>query len=142
MTLTGEATTMVARILLVEDDEASRELATFLLEHAGYRVSIAHDGAQGVQIALDERPDLVISDLQMPRVNGFELARRLLDDPQWRRVPLVAVSAFSMRGDRETALAAGFDGYLAKPITPETFVQEIAAFLPPAQHAAPPPPDG
>lgn len=133
---------MVARILIVEDDAPSRDLVAFLLEKAGYRLSIAEDGAAGVRIALDEAPDLIVSDLQMPRVNGFALIRRLRDDPAWRRVPLIAVSAFSMRGDREVALAAGFDGYIAKPITPETFVQEIAAFLPPAQRAAAHPPAG
>src|SRR5436853_2785520 len=113
---------MTARILIVEDDDPSRELVTFLLERAGYTIQYAQDGAAGLRAALSDDPDLIISDLQMPRIDGYELVRRLLGDQRWRRVPLIAVSAFSMSGAREKALAAGFDGYFSKPIRPETFV--------------------
>jgi len=127
---------MSARILIVEDDDPSRELVTFLLEKSGYVILSAHDGAVGLQMALEDDPDLIVSDLQMPHVDGYELVHRLVAEPRWRRVPLIAVSAFSMRGDREKALAAGFDGYFSKPISPETFVHEIAEFLPLALRAA------
>jgi two-component system cell cycle response regulator DivK len=133
---------MSARILIVEDDDPSRELVAFLLERSGYTILSAIDGAAGIESALADSPDLIISDLQMPRIDGYELARRLLRDSQWRRVPLIAVSAFSMRGDREKALAAGFDGYFAKPISPETFVQEVTEFLPPALRTSGTTPDG
>jgi two-component system, cell cycle response regulator DivK len=132
---------MVARILIVEDDDASRELVSFLLEKAGYEVWTEPDGAAGLAAALARAPDLIISDLQMPRLNGYELARRLAAESRWRRVPLIAVSAFSMRGDREKALAAGFDEYIAKPIAPETFVRDVAAYLPEPLRAPDLPPE-
>lgn len=122
---------MAARILVVEDDDFSRELVRYLLARHGYAVLEAEDGGRGVQMALMERPDLVLCDLQMPVLNGFEVLRRLRNDPTWRTVPIIAVTAFSMPGDRETALAAGFHNYLTKPITPEIFVEQIEAFLPP-----------
>ncbi len=123
---------MPAMILIIEDDSGSRELAKYLLEASGYATLVAEDGRAGAQMALEAKPDLVISDLQMPFMNGFEVARSLLGNPAWQRVPLVAVTAFSMVGDREAALAAGFDEYITKPITPETFVAQIEVFLPPA----------
>ncbi len=121
---------MPARILIVEDDPASLELARYLLGAAGHETVCATDGGSGVELALDTGPDLVVCDLQMPVLTGFELVRRLRQEPRWRRVPMVAVSAFSMPNDREQALAAGFDAYVSKPITPETFVAEIEALLP------------
>lgn len=121
---------MTARILVVEDDAASLELATFLLECAGFATLAAANGVEGLQLALSERPDLIVSDLQMPVLNGYELIARLRATPAWRRVPLVALSAFSMREDCAKALAAGFDGFVAKPLDPRTFAQQIAEFLP------------
>lgn len=121
---------MPARILIIEDDSASRELVKYLLETAGYVTLDADDGRVGVRMALEMKPDLVICDLQMPVMNGFEVVRYLRETPGWRRVALIAVTAFSMAGDRETALAAGFDEHITKPITPETFVDQVEAFLP------------
>ena len=131
-----------ARILIIEDDPASLELAEYLLDTAGYATLTATDGAAGLALALSTQPDLVICDLQMPVMTGYEVVRRLQGGPTWRRVPLVAVSAFSMPGDRETALAAGFDAYLSKPIVPESFVQEIESLLPPAARVGGTPPSG
>lgn len=127
---------MTARILIIEDDSASRELVRYLLASSGYATLDAEDGSRGLLLALQASPDLVICDLQMPVMNGFELVRRLQEHPQWRRVPLIAVTAFSMVGDRETTLAAGFNDYITKPITPETFVAQIEAFLPPELRCA------
>ena len=128
---------MSARILIVEDDPPSLELARYLLTAAGYETSSATNGGKGVELALGTRPDLVVCDLQMPVLTGFDVVRRLQQDPDWRPVPLVAVSAFSMQSDREQALAAGFDAYLSKPIAPETFVAEIEALLPAGLRARP-----
>ena len=97
---------MSARILIVEDDPASLELARYLLDSAGYETLSATDGGNGVELALGTRPDLVVCDLQMPVLTGFDVVRRLQQDPDWRRVPIVAVSAFSMR-DRSRAGARG-----------------------------------
>jgi two-component system, cell cycle response regulator DivK len=123
---------MGARILIIEDDPASLELARYLLAAAGHATLVASDGGAGMELALSARPDLVICDLQMPVLNGFDVARRLREDPSWHRVPLVAVSAFSMPGDREAALAAGFDAYYSKPIVPEAFVGDVERLLPSA----------
>ena len=116
-------------ILVVEDDDASRMLVTYLLEAAGYEVIVAQDGVQGLALALSESPDLILCDLQMPLMNGYDVARALRADKRWRVAPLVAVTAFSMPGDREMALEVGFDEHLPKPITPETFVQQVQALL-------------
>lgn len=122
---------MNTRILVVEDDAPSLELALFLLDSAGYTTLSASDGGTGLQLALTTEPDMVLCDVQMPVLNGYALVHRLRENPQWHRVPVLAISAFSMRGDRERALQAGFDGYLPKPIVPGGFVQEVESFLEP-----------
>jgi two-component system cell cycle response regulator DivK len=122
---------MAARMLIIEDDPDSLELAAYLLESAGHTTLRAPDGEAGMQLALQESPDLVICDLQIPRMDGHAVVRALRANPKWRRVPVIAVTALSMPGDREKTLAAGFDGFLSKPVTPETFVQQIESFLPP-----------
>ena len=132
---------MAARILIVEDNPANLDLAKYLLEHAGYAVLLAHDGAEGVAVAMRERPDLVVCDLQMPVMDGFEVLRTLRGETSFGSKPVIAVTAFSMSGDQAAALAAGFDGYLSKPIEPEKFVAQIEAFLAPplvAQRRPPP----
>lgn len=126
---------MVARILIIEDDNASRELVKYLFDAAGYDTLDAEDGSLGLRLALEAKPDLVVCDLQMPVMNGYEMIRHLHAHPAWRRVPLVAVTAFSMEGDRQTALSAGFDEHISKPIAPETFVGQVEIFLPPELRA-------
>jgi CheY-like chemotaxis protein len=130
---------MTARILVIEDDEASRMLVTYLLEADGYQVYSASDGREGVRAALEHGPDLILSDLQMPVMDGYEVARLLHADPGWRRAPLVAVTAFSMPGDREKALEVGFQDHISKPIDPERFVRQVEAYLAPASRAVRPP---
>jgi len=123
---------MGARILIIEDDPASRELVKYLLESAGHDTLLANEGATGVQMAIDETPDLLICDLQMPVMNGYQVVQTLREYPLWRKVPVIAVTAFSMPGDRDKALAAGFDEHISKPIAPRHFVAQIEAFLPAA----------
>lgn len=124
---------MAALILILEDDSASRELLQYLLQATGYRTLQAADGAAGLAMALEVKPDLVICDLQMPKLNGFDVMRGLRADPRWHGVAVVAVTAFSMAGDREASIAAGFSEHITKPIDPRTFVAQIEAFLPPEQ---------
>lgn len=126
---------MTARILIIEDDYASRELVKYLLDEAGYDTLDAENGSLGLRLALEANPDLVVCDLQMPVMNGYTVIRQLHADPVWRRVPMIAVTAFSMEGDRETALSAGFDEHITKPIAPETFVGQVELFLPPELRA-------
>lgn len=121
---------MSARILLVEDNEANRYLATFLLENSGYHVLRADNGREAVLAAQNERPDLILMDIQMPEVDGYEAARRIKAEPHLAHIPIVAVTSYAMAGDREKAEGIGFAGYIEKPIATETFISEISRFIP------------
>ena len=123
---------MPARILIIEDNPDSCDLLKYLLESAGYVVLEAVDGSAGVQQALQHDPDMVLCDLQLPVLNGYEVIHALKSDARWRPVPLIAVTAFSMLGDREKALAEGFNDHISKPIEPETIIAQLEAWLPPA----------
>jgi CheY-like chemotaxis protein len=118
-----------ARILVIEDNPANLELMRYLLQSFGHTVLTAADGEVGVAMVRNERPDLVLCDVQLPKLDGIGVARAVRSDPQLRDVPLIAVTAFAMVGDRDKMLQAGFDGYLPKPITPETFLNDIETFL-------------
>ena len=120
----------MACILVIEDNPANLELAQYLLEHHGHTVLVATDGKAGVSLARRERPELIVCDLQMPVLDGYGVLEQLKGDGSMASVPIVAVTAFSMAGDEEKVRRAGFDGYFSKPIEPETFVQQIEAFLP------------
>lgn len=120
---------MKAKILLIEDNEQNRYLATFLLEQHGCAVSHAPDGPAGLDLAERKRFDLILLDIQLPGMDGHAVARALRTKPALADVPIVAVTSYAMAGDREKALAAGCDGYLEKPINPETFVADIARHL-------------
>ncbi|NTV09752.1 MAG: response regulator [Zoogloea sp.] len=127
---------MTARILIAEDHPPSLELMRYLLQASGYRTLTAVDGREALALARREIPDLMICDLQMPNMDGFEVAREFRADPGLAAIPLVAVTAFSMVGDREKVLASGFDGYCSKPIEPELFVAQMELHLEPALRAA------
>ncbi len=121
----------MARILIIEDNPANVELMAFLLAAYGHTPISAPDGARGVAAARAGRPDLVACDVNLPGMNGFEVLAVLKAEPQLAGVPVLAVTALAMAGDREKVLAAGFDGYISKPIEPESFVAELEAFLAP-----------
>ncbi len=118
-------------ILLIEDNPANLELMGYLLGAFGYDTRAAADGGAGLAAARAAAFDLIVCDVHLPVMDGYEVARRLKADPATRAAPLVAVTALAMVGDREKVLAAGFDGYIAKPIDPEAFVRQVEAFLPP-----------
>jgi two-component system, cell cycle response regulator DivK len=120
---------MAARILVVEDNPASLELARYLLVAAGHTVLLAIDGAQGLAVARVERPDIIVSDLQMPGMDGFAMIAQLRADAACCDIPVVALTAFSMPGDETRVMQAGFDAYLSKPIEPERFVAQIESAL-------------
>lgn len=122
---------MAARILIIEDNEINLSLMTYLLRAAGYEALEAHDGEEGWQTAIAASPDLILCDVQMPKLDGYGLAARMKTTAHLKRIPLVAVTALAMVGDREKTSAAGFDGYLSKPINPETFVGQVEKLLPP-----------
>lgn len=127
---------MSARILLIEDNPANLELMSYLLRAFGYAPRTAADGGAGLELALGEAFDLIVCDINLPVMDGYEVARRLKADPARRAVPLVAVTALAMVGDRDKVLAAGFDGYITKPINPEAFVGQVAAYLAPGLRTA------
>ncbi|HLY55940.1 MAG TPA: response regulator [Stellaceae bacterium] len=120
---------MGARILVIEDNATNLELMTYLLNAFGHTTIAAQDGEEGVAAALRERPDLILCDLALPGLDGFGVARRLKSEPGLCDVPIIAVTASAMVGDRDKVIATGFDGYISKPITPETFVTEIESYL-------------
>ena len=116
----------MARILVVEDNRENRALMTYLLAHFGHEVEEAVDGIDGLAKAKASDHDLAVLDLQMPGLDGYEVLAALRADPHLTSMPVIAVTAFSMAGDRERILAAGFDEYISKPINPRTFADQIA----------------
>lgn len=116
-------------ILVVEDNEKNMYLIGFILEKMGHRVIPAATGELGVELAVRERPDLVLMDIQLPGIDGIEATRRIRRSSAGRRVPIVAVTSHAMAGDRERLLEAGCSGYIEKPIDPETIVAELEEFL-------------
>jgi CheY-like chemotaxis protein len=121
---------MSHRILLVEDNPQNRYLVTFLLDKHGYVVDVAEDGEQALEMLAGEPlPDLILMDMQLPRIDGYEATRRIKADPRLRRIPLVALTAHSMKGDQDKALDAGCDEYVTKPVDAEGLVALIARMI-------------
>ena len=117
------------RILLIEDNEQNRYLVTFLLEKHGYTVISANDGEQGIVAAQSCSPALILLDIQLPQMDGLAVARALRGIDTLSDTPIVAVTSHAMTGDRERAIAAGCNGYVEKPIDPDSFVQQVVNFL-------------
>ena len=120
---------MSTRILVIEDNPTNMDLMTYLLRALGYEVECAQDGMAGLQLAKREHFDLILTDILMPELDGFEFARRFKSEAAFSKTPIVAVTALAMTGDRERIMTAGFDGYVSKPIDPRKFVGQIEAFL-------------
>jgi two-component system, cell cycle response regulator DivK len=117
------------KILLVEDNEVNRRLAEFLLRSQGYQVREATTAQEALEILKVERPDLIIMDIQLPGMDGLEATKKIKEQPALANIPVLAVTSYAMKGDREKALAAGCVGYITKPINKVTFIQEIATHL-------------
>lgn len=120
---------MGKEILLIEDNEQNRYLATFLLESNGYSVTSAFDGAMGIELAGRILPQLILLDIQLPIMDGYAVARELRNNPALKNIPIVAVTSYAMTGDREKTIEAGCNGYIEKPINPDTFVAEIKRYM-------------
>ena len=120
----------MASILIIEDNQANMQLMVYLLSAFGHKTVEATEGELGLAAAQRELPDLILCDLQMPGIDGYEVARRIRLEPQLQTILLVAVTAYAMAGDREKVLSAGFNGYISKPINPELFLGQVEAFLP------------
>ena len=120
---------MGARILIIEDNSTNMELMAYLLTAFGHTPLMAYDGEAGVRMAGREQPDLILCDVHLPKLDGYGVVAALKNDPAVAAIPVLAVTALAMVGDRERLLGAGFDGYVAKPIEPEQFVGQLEAFL-------------
>lgn len=120
---------MSKRILVIEDNEQNMYLTTFILESHGHQVMQAWDGQQGIDLAAASAPDLIVLDIQLPGMDGYQVARSIKSDPALAGIPIVAVTSYAMAGDRENILGAGCDGYIEKPINPETFLGQIEKYL-------------
>ena len=117
-------------VLVIEDNEQNLYLMRFLLEKNGFTVVEATDGEKGVEMAKETKPDLILLDIQLPKMDGYAVARELRKNVELAGTSIVAVTSYAMVGDRERVLAAGADGYIEKPIDPDTFVAKIVQHLP------------
>lgn len=120
---------MNKRILLIEDNPQNRYLASFLMEARGWEMVHAEDGPAGVDLATTTQPALILLDIQLPGMDGYAVARALRANPLLAATPIVAVTSYAMAGDRERCLAAGCNGYIEKPIDPQTFAVDVEQFI-------------
>ena len=120
---------MKRNVLIIEDNEQNLYLTTFLLEQSGFKITAARSGPEGIALATLIQPDLILLDIQLPQMDGYAVAQALRQNPDLKDVPVVAVTSYAMVGDRERTLAAGCNGYIEKPINPDTFRSEIDRYL-------------
>jgi CheY-like chemotaxis protein len=127
-----------ASILVVEDNNDNLTLVDYLLRAYGYEPLLARSGEEGLRIAVETHPDLMLLDIRMPGMDGYQVAAAVRNTPRLERTRVVALTASAMTGDRERIAAAGFDGYIQKPIDPETFLARLKPFLaePSGEHNA------
>lgn len=117
------------KILIVDDNEDSRDLAAKVLQRSGYLIVHAVDGEEALAKAFDEQPDLILMDRSLPKIDGLEVTKRLKREERFKRVPIVALTAHAMSGDREKAFEAGCDGFISKPINVRTLSDQIRSYL-------------
>jgi len=112
-------------ILVVDDNAINRQLAVYLLKKGGYNVFEADSGKQAFEFLANRSPDIILLDIQLPEIDGIEVLKRIRENEVTREIKVIALTAYTMRGDKERFEAAGFDGYLPKPIEPKTFANQI-----------------
>lgn len=123
---------MSKRILIVEDNELNKKLFRDLLEANGYATLHTSDGLKVLEMARENKPDLILMDIQLPEVSGLEITSWLKNDPTLKTIPVVALTAFAMKGDEEKILAGGCEGYISKPISVTTFLATVKKFVAPS----------
>jgi two-component system cell cycle response regulator DivK len=121
---------MMKRILVVEDTEDNRQIMRDLLSNAGYDMIEAQDGAEGIAMAQSHRPDLILMDIQLPVLDGYEATQRIKADPALAHIPIIAVTSYALSGDEAKTKAAGCDGYVAKPFSPRELLSKVREYLP------------
>lgn len=118
------------KILIIEDNDANIYLISFILKKYGYRIIEARNGEDGVVCANKENPDLILMDIDLPKLDGYEATRRIRAlETKGRRMPIIALTSYAMAGDKAKAIDAGCTGYIEKPINPDTFISEIEKYL-------------
>jgi len=122
---------MTHRVLIVEDNELNMKLFHDLLEASGMTILMTRNGIDALEVAKRERPDLIVMDIQLPEMSGLEVTEKIKSDPDLAPIPVIAVTAFAMKGDEERIRAAGCEAYLSKPISIDRFISTVKAFLPP-----------
>jgi CheY-like chemotaxis protein len=120
----------MTKILYIEDNDQNFYLVSFIMTAKGFGMVRAHDGREGIDLATQEKPDLILLDIQLPIMDGYATARELKKIPDVSTTPIIALTSYAMAGDREKALEAGCTGYIEKPINPKTFVEQIIVYLP------------
>jgi len=122
---------MSKRILVIEDQEDNRQIVRDLMTASGYELIEATTGEEGLEAAARERPDLILMDIQLPGIDGYEVTRRIKADPKLREIPIIAVTSYALSGDDKKAFAAGCDGYVTKPYSPRLLLAKILEYLSP-----------
>ena len=120
---------MPRKLLIVEDNQDNRELAIKVLKNKGYEIIEAVDGEEAIEMAISEKPDLILLDISLPKLDGYEVAKRLKSMEEFQEIPIVAFTAHAMKGDREKVIAGGFEGYISKPINVREFPDQIRLYL-------------
>ena len=123
---------MKNRILIIEDNEQNMYLMTFLLQNQGFEVVQAYNGNDGIRLARDSNPDAILLDIQLPGIDGYQVAATLNRQERLKAIPIIAVTSYAMAGDKERILAAGATGYIEKPINPDAFISQLQEYLLPA----------
>ena len=118
------------KVCIIEDNEKNLYLIKYLLEMSGFQVIYAMTGIDGIELATHDTPDMILLDIQLPEMSGYEVAQQLRKVGELVEKPIIAVTSYAMPGDKEKALQAGCTGYIEKPINPETFISEIRKFIP------------
>jgi two-component system cell cycle response regulator DivK len=119
----------MTRILMIEDTEDNRQIVRDLMESVGYDLIEAGDGAAGVAMAAEHKPDLILMDIQLPVMDGYEASRQIKAQPELSHIPIIAVTSYALSGDEAKTRAAGCDGYVAKPFSPRELLAKINEFL-------------
>jgi len=120
---------MPKKVLIVEDNEDNRELVVKVLRNKGYEMVQAADGEEALEKAVAERPDLILLDISLPKLDGYEVAKRLKSMEEFQEIPIIAFTAHAMKGDREKVIVAGFEGYSSKPINVRELPEQVRSFI-------------
>lgn len=122
---------MKSKVMVIEDNKQNMYMMAYLLECYNYKVIQSFSGIDGIKKAREEKPDIILLDIQLPEMDGYNITREIKKNEELKNIPIIAVTAYAMMGDKEKAIDAGAIGYIEKPIDPDTFVSQMEAFLPP-----------